>query len=61
MPRLKIACGDKYLGLLEDGETLGLVEEEQAEIFESVLWDNPYDTNIVYKFLNEKLNLYFDN
>ena len=32
VPRLKIACGDKYLGLLEDGETLGLVEEEQAEI-----------------------------
>lgn len=39
VPKLKIACGDKYLGLLEDGETLGLVEEEEAEIFESVLWD----------------------
>lgn len=39
VPKIKIACGDKYLGLLEDGETLGLVEEEQAEIFEAVLWD----------------------
>lgn len=39
IPRIKLACGDLYLGLLADGRTLGLVEERDAEVFEATLWD----------------------
>lgn len=39
IPRIKLACGDLYLGLLADGRTLGLVEECDAEVFEATLWD----------------------
>lgn len=39
VPEIKLACGDKYIGILEDGKTIGLVDEAHAEIFESVLWD----------------------
>ena len=39
IPQIKLAYGEKYLGLLEDGKTIGLVSEEQAENFEITLWD----------------------
>ncbi len=39
IPQIKLAYGDKYLGILEDGKTIGLVSEEKAETFEITLWD----------------------
>lgn len=44
LPQIKLVCGDRYLGLLEDGKTIGLVTPEQAEIFEITLWDKKQAT-----------------
>ena len=39
LSQIKLAFGEKYLGLLADGKTIGLVEEERAEVFEINLWN----------------------
>lgn len=39
IPQIKLAYKNSFLGLLEDGRTIGLVPEERAEIFEITLWD----------------------
>lgn len=39
LPLVKLACGDMFLGVLDDGRTIGLVMPERAEIFEITLWD----------------------
>ncbi len=44
IPQIKLAYGEKYLGLLEDGKTIGLVSEEKAETFEITLWDKKQAT-----------------
>lgn len=39
LPHVKLGCELGWLGILEDGSTVGLVPEEQAEVFEVALWD----------------------
>ncbi len=39
IPQIKLAYGERYLGILEDGKTIGLVPEDKAETFEITLWD----------------------
>ena len=39
LPQVMLGCKDGYLGLLEDGKTIGIVPQQQAEIFEITLWD----------------------
>lgn len=40
LPHVKLGCEQGWLGILEDGDTVGLVPEEQAEVFEVTLWDH---------------------
>lgn len=44
LPQIKLACDNMFLGLLEDGKTVGLVPPERAEIFEVTLWDKKQAT-----------------
>lgn len=40
MPQIQLCCGERYLGILEADGTVGLVDQEHAETFEAILWDD---------------------
>lgn len=44
LPQIMLQLADGWLGLLEDGKTLGVVGEAKAEVFEVCLWDHTQAT-----------------
>ncbi len=40
IPHIQLCCGERYLGILDEDGTVGLVDKKHAEIFEVMLWDD---------------------
>lgn len=40
IPQIQLCCGERYLGILGEDGTVGLVDQKHAEIFEAILWDD---------------------